>query len=91
VNEEALEALYDKLSRKANTGYGNERVSAGWLKYEWNDNIWNLDDGTFIWASECEKYESLCRCRLQDLRLASAAIRILLILRCRAVLLELIH
>lgn len=43
VSEDTLQTLYDKLRRKANT-YG-KRVGLGWVKYEWNDSVWNLDDG----------------------------------------------
>ena len=39
--------LFDKLSRKRNTGFYGKRVGPGWLKYEWSGSVWNLDDGTF--------------------------------------------
>ncbi|TRM62555.1 hypothetical protein BD626DRAFT_569707 [Schizophyllum amplum] len=42
--QESLLALYDKLSRKAHTDYERQRVGPGWLKYEFNDTVWNLDD-----------------------------------------------
>jgi hypothetical protein len=45
VTQDSLEDLYDKLSRKSGTGYQGQRVGAGWLKYEFNQTIWNLDDG----------------------------------------------
>lgn len=45
VHEDTLDALFNTLSRKANIGTGGARVGAGWLKYAWNDSIWNLDDG----------------------------------------------
>ena len=45
MTQESLLDLYNKLSRKANTDYYGERVGPGWLKYEYNDAIWNLDDG----------------------------------------------
>ena len=45
VTQDSLNDLWDKLSRKANTGANGESVGPGWLKYEWNDNVWNLDDG----------------------------------------------
>lgn len=46
VTQESLLDLYNKLSRKHNTDYYGERVGPGWLKYEYNDAVWNLDDGT---------------------------------------------
>ncbi|KAL0946739.1 hypothetical protein HGRIS_012918 [Hohenbuehelia grisea] len=53
ITQESLLALYDKLSRKAHTDYHGERVGPGWLKYEFNDTIWNLDDDSdytiFVW------------------------------------------
>ncbi|KAF7363638.1 hypothetical protein MSAN_01021000 [Mycena sanguinolenta] len=56
VTQETLVDLYDKLSRKANTGYTGQRVGAGWLKYEFNDTIWNLDDDAdyiiFVWRQQ---------------------------------------
>ena len=45
MTQESLLDLYNKLSRKANTDYYGARVGPGWLKYEYNDAIWNLDDG----------------------------------------------
>jgi hypothetical protein len=45
VIQDSLESLYDTLSRKSHTDYRGERVGAGWLKYDWNETIWNLDDG----------------------------------------------
>ncbi|KAI0062329.1 hypothetical protein BV25DRAFT_1900034 [Artomyces pyxidatus] len=53
VADESLTTLFDKLSRKPNTDYHGQRVGAGWLKYEWNNSVWNLDDDAdytiFIW------------------------------------------
>ena len=46
MTQDTLISLFDKLSRKTHTDYHGERVGPGWLKYEWNDTIWNLDDGT---------------------------------------------
>ena len=37
-----------KLTRKANaesTSHYRCRVGPGWLKYEYNGSVWNLDDG----------------------------------------------
>ena len=45
VTQESLTDLYNKLSRKASTDYYGQRVGPGWLKYEYNDAIWALDDG----------------------------------------------
>jgi hypothetical protein len=42
-----LSDLYNKLSRKISTDYYPEQVGPGWLKYEYNGSIWNLDDGAF--------------------------------------------
>ncbi|KAI5899559.1 uncharacterized protein SCHCODRAFT_02560891 [Schizophyllum commune H4-8] len=42
--QESLLALYDKLSRKEHTDYEGQRVGPGWLKYEFNGTVWNLDD-----------------------------------------------
>ncbi|EJD42227.1 hypothetical protein AURDEDRAFT_89765 [Auricularia subglabra TFB-10046 SS5] len=44
LHEDTLETLFNTLSRKANIGTGGARVGPGWLKYAWNDSIWNLDD-----------------------------------------------
>lgn len=45
VTQDSLQSLYDKLSRKTHIPHHGERVGPGWLKYEFNDSIWNLDDG----------------------------------------------
>jgi hypothetical protein len=45
--DETLSALYDKLTRKVTADYLGARVTAGWLKYEWRDTVWNLDDGKY--------------------------------------------
>ncbi|KAL1743458.1 hypothetical protein HDZ31DRAFT_40888 [Schizophyllum fasciatum] len=42
--QESLLALYNKLSRKEHTDYEGQRVGPGWLKYEFNGTVWNLDD-----------------------------------------------
>ncbi|KAJ6502325.1 hypothetical protein C8R45DRAFT_615977 [Mycena sanguinolenta] len=56
LTQETLVDLYDKLSRKANTGYTGQRIGAGWLKYEFNDTVWNLDDDAdytiFVWRQQ---------------------------------------
>jgi hypothetical protein len=45
VNEHTLTDLFDNLSRRSNTPYFGQRVGPSWLKYEWNQTVWNLDDG----------------------------------------------
>jgi len=54
--QETLQTLFNKLSRKANTGANGARVGPGWLKYEWNDVVWNLDDDSdyaiFVWRQQ---------------------------------------
>ncbi|KAH9484453.1 hypothetical protein JR316_0003935 [Psilocybe cubensis] len=56
VTQETLLDLYNKLSRKAATDYYGERVGPGWLKYEYNEAIWNLDDDSdytiFVWRRQ---------------------------------------
>jgi len=53
-----LTNLYGKLSRKANTGANGIRVGVGWLKYEWNGTVWNLDDDSdyaiFVWRQQSQ-------------------------------------
>ncbi|KAF9532165.1 hypothetical protein CPB83DRAFT_847342 [Crepidotus variabilis] len=44
LTQENLFDLYNKLSRKHNTDYYGEQVGPEWLKYEYNDSVWNLDD-----------------------------------------------
>ncbi|KAI0273571.1 hypothetical protein BC834DRAFT_854427 [Gloeopeniophorella convolvens] len=44
VANESITSLFDKLSRKKNTDFSGKRVGPGWLKYEWNGSVWNLDD-----------------------------------------------
>ncbi|KAI9510223.1 hypothetical protein F5148DRAFT_614034 [Russula earlei] len=44
VTVDTLTSLFDKLSRKRNTEFYGKRVGPGWLKYEWNGSVWNLDD-----------------------------------------------
>ncbi|KAJ7063459.1 hypothetical protein C8F01DRAFT_1250999 [Mycena amicta] len=56
LTQESLLDLYDKLSRKGGTGYTGKRIGAGWLKYEFNETIWNLDDDAdytiFCWRQQ---------------------------------------
>ncbi|PFH54133.1 hypothetical protein AMATHDRAFT_135551 [Amanita thiersii Skay4041] len=42
--QEDFQALYDKLTRKVHSQYHGQRVSPGWLKYEFNGTVWSLDD-----------------------------------------------
>lgn len=44
---ESVTALFNALSRKHNTDFHGKRVGPGWIKYEWNESVWNLDDGTY--------------------------------------------
>ncbi|KAF6763850.1 hypothetical protein DFP72DRAFT_873586 [Ephemerocybe angulata] len=52
LTQESLEELYDKLSRKgaghlSSNSNGQSyppRIGPGWLKYEYNGSVWNLDD-----------------------------------------------
>lgn len=56
LTQDSLLSLYDTLSRKQHTDYYGERVGPGWLKYEYNDAIWNLDDESdyaiFAWRQQ---------------------------------------
>ncbi len=45
-SEDTLDTLYSKLSKKAVSELRGGPVHASCLKYEWNDTVWNLDDGT---------------------------------------------
>ncbi len=48
VNQDSLPTLFDKLGKKAHADYDGQEVGLGWLKYEYNGTIWDLDDGTFF-------------------------------------------
>ncbi|KAF8211961.1 hypothetical protein K438DRAFT_1221069 [Mycena galopus ATCC 62051] len=56
LTQESLVDLYDKLSRKAHAGNNGQRVGVGWLKYEFNETVWNLDDDAdytiFVWRQQ---------------------------------------
>ncbi|KZV71840.1 hypothetical protein PENSPDRAFT_605159 [Peniophora sp. CONT] len=56
TTQETLTELFNKLSRKHNTEFYGKRVGPGWLKYEWNDTIWSLDDDSdytiFNWRNK---------------------------------------
>ncbi|KIL69977.1 hypothetical protein M378DRAFT_720434 [Amanita muscaria Koide BX008] len=53
LSEEDLVSLYDKLTRKVHSEYRGRRVGPGWLKYDFNGAIWNMDDDSdytiFTW------------------------------------------
>ncbi|KAF9061919.1 hypothetical protein BDP27DRAFT_1234384 [Rhodocollybia butyracea] len=53
LTQESLQSLFDKLTRKVHHSYHGERVGPGWLKYEFNDSIWDLEDESdytiFVW------------------------------------------
>ncbi|KAL4074042.1 hypothetical protein V8B97DRAFT_1865876 [Scleroderma yunnanense] len=55
-NDESLQQLCDKLTRKTRTEFRNKRIGPGWIKYFWNDTIWNLDDDNdytiFVWRQK---------------------------------------
>lgn len=44
--EDSLETLFDKLSKKTVSELNGRHVRPGWVKYEWNSTVWNMDDGT---------------------------------------------
>lgn len=56
INEESLQQLFDKLSRKQGTDFYGQRVGPGWTKYHWNETFWNLDDDAdytiFVWRQK---------------------------------------
>jgi len=43
-----MQQLCDKLTRKCRAEFHGQRVQSGWIKYVWNDTIWNLDDGNAL-------------------------------------------
>ncbi|KAK7693738.1 hypothetical protein QCA50_003310 [Cerrena zonata] len=51
--EDTLLTLFDKISKKSHAEFQGRRVRSGWVKYSWNDSIWNLDDDSdftiFVW------------------------------------------
>lgn len=56
LKDDTIQQLYDKLSRKSNTGFHGKRVGPGWIKYNWNDAVWNMDDESdytiFVWRQK---------------------------------------
>ncbi|TCD66004.1 hypothetical protein EIP91_001904 [Steccherinum ochraceum] len=55
-SDDTLQIIYDKISKKAHTEFKGRRVKAGWVKYSWNDAVWNLDDDSdytiFVWRQK---------------------------------------
>ncbi|KAK7467287.1 hypothetical protein VKT23_004344 [Stygiomarasmius scandens] len=60
LTQESLLSLCDKLTRKVHTAYHGERVGPGWLKYKFNETIWNLDDDSdytiFVWRQQQQNH-----------------------------------
>ncbi|GBE82133.1 hypothetical protein BKA93DRAFT_779169 [Sparassis latifolia] len=55
-NDDSLETLFDRLSRKTVAEFHGQRVRPGWVKYSWNNTVWNLDDDSdyaiFAWRQK---------------------------------------
>jgi len=51
LQQNTFQELSAKLAKKEDVGV--EQVGNGWIKYEWNDDVWNLDDDSdyaiFVW------------------------------------------
>ena len=49
LQQDTFESLCLKLAKKegvsADRLQGGKHGGGGWIKYEWNEAIWNLDDG----------------------------------------------
>ncbi|KAI0748540.1 hypothetical protein C8Q80DRAFT_1172347 [Daedaleopsis nitida] len=43
-SDDTIDNLHEKLSKKAYNELHGEYVRPGWVKYEWNNTVWNLDD-----------------------------------------------
>ncbi|KAF9227443.1 hypothetical protein BS17DRAFT_727721 [Gyrodon lividus] len=56
LNDDSIQQLFDKLARKCRTEFQGQQVGPGWIKYYWNDTIWNLDDDNdytiFAWRQK---------------------------------------
>ncbi|KIJ67705.1 hypothetical protein HYDPIDRAFT_173506 [Hydnomerulius pinastri MD-312] len=56
LNDESMQQLYDKVTRKSRMEFRGQRVGPGWIKYHWNNTIWNLDDDSdytiFVWRQK---------------------------------------
>lgn len=48
VNQESLTSLFDKLSLKVHKQYDGHHVGPGWLKYDYGDSVWDLNDGELV-------------------------------------------
>ncbi|CCM00016.1 uncharacterized protein FIBRA_02042 [Fibroporia radiculosa] len=55
-NDDTLETLFQKLSKKASVEFNSLPVKSGWVKYSWNGSTWNLDDDSdyaiFVWRQK---------------------------------------
>jgi len=55
-NDDTVETLYEKLTRKTFVEFNGQPVRSGWVKYSWNGSIWNLDDDSdyaiFTWRQK---------------------------------------
>ncbi|KAH9843184.1 uncharacterized protein C8Q71DRAFT_853670 [Rhodofomes roseus] len=62
TNDDTLENLFEKLTTKTLVEFTGRRVRPGWVKYSWNDSIWNLDDDSdytiFMWRHKSATPES---------------------------------
>jgi len=56
ITQDSLDSLFSTLTRKVSAEYNGEIVGSGWLEYEFNDTIWNLDDDSdysiFAWRQQ---------------------------------------
>jgi len=55
-SDDTLQIVFDKISKKSHSEFKGRRVKAGWVKYSWNDAVWNLDDDSdytiFVWRQK---------------------------------------
>ncbi|KAF9265550.1 hypothetical protein L218DRAFT_898364 [Marasmius fiardii PR-910] len=56
ITQDSLENLHEKLRKKVHSTYNRNLLGPGWLKYEFNETIWNLDDDSdytiFVWRQK---------------------------------------
>ena len=45
VQDGTIQGLFAKLQMKARRHFIGYTVGEGWVKYEWKNSIWDLDDG----------------------------------------------